>query len=141
MRSESSAARAGHSDARVTLPPLKNRNRSGRPGVAGIRVTSAGKYGRGAMVVPAVSDGEAPSALAAPGVTATMPVGRATEATIQPRTLRLETPPDAGVSGLAIGILSSLVGHGCPPCACNIGRWEAALLGSSRRSRSYPPDP
>jgi hypothetical protein len=50
MRSDSSAARAGHSDARVTRPwwfglaaGPKNRNGSGRLADGGIVVTSAGK--------------------------------------------------------------------------------------------------
>src|SRR3981081_1250442 len=125
MRSDSSAARAGHSDARRTLPRrlglargLKNRNRSGRLAVGGIFVTSAGKYARGAMVFP-VGGGEAASALATPGVAATMPVGSATEATIQPSTLRLDSPPGAGPSGLGMGILSSLDGHGRAPRTWN----------------------
>src|SRR5215471_20439362 len=110
MRSDSSAARAGHSDARVTRPwrfglavGSKNRNRSGRLAVGGIFVTSAGKAARGAMgALPVGAGGAGAWALAAPGVAATMPAGRAAEATIQPRTRRLETPPDAGRSGLGM---------------------------------------
>src|SRR5690348_9641015 len=60
MRSDSSAARAGQSAARRTRPLRsglaagpKNVNRSGRLAVAGIRVTSEGKYARGATALPA----------------------------------------------------------------------------------------
>src|SRR5262245_41009258 len=69
MRSEISARRAVHSAALSTVPlwfgsalGLKNVNRSGRLPVAGMLVTSAGKYARGAPEFGAV-----------PGATVTAP--------------------------------------------------------------------
>src|SRR5215475_732795 len=73
MRSESSARRALHSEALSTVPlwfgsarGLKNVNRSGRLLVAGMLVTSAGKYGRGAAGLGGVPG----AAVTAPGLAA-----------------------------------------------------------------------
>src|SRR5262245_40668860 len=85
MRSESSARRAVHSAALSTVPlwfgsalGLKNVNRSGRLPVAGMLVTSAGKYARGAPEFGAVPGATvtAPE-LSAPGLSVMPPWGAA----------------------------------------------------------------